>query len=51
MLLEDDALFQCQVGAAENVAPIRSKNAQLSVYVPPADPFIVQVRNQIVKKC
>ena len=42
VLLEDDALFQCQVGAAEGIAPIRSRNAQLTVYVPPEDPFIVQ---------
>ena len=41
-MLEDDALFQCQVGAAEGVAPIRSQNAQLTVYVPPEDPYIVQ---------
>ena len=45
MLLEDDALFQCQVGAADGVAPIRSRNAQLTVYVPPEDPFIVQVKH------
>ena len=42
VLLEDDALFQCQVGAADGVAPIRSQNAQLTVYVPPENPFIVQ---------
>ena len=30
------------MGAAEGVAPIRSQNAQLTVYVPPEDPFIVQ---------
>ena len=42
VLLEDDALFQCQVGAADTVAPIRSRNAQLTVYVPPEDPYIVQ---------
>ena len=42
VLLEDDALFQCQVGAAEGVAPIRSRNAQLTVYVPPEDPYIVE---------
>ena len=35
-------MFQCQVGAAEGVAPIRSQNAQLTIYVPPEDPFIVQ---------
>ena len=42
VLLEDDALFQCQVGAAEGIAPIRSRNAQLTVYVPPEDPYIVE---------
>ena len=33
-------MFQCQVGAADGVAPIRSRSAQLTVYVPPEDPFI-----------
>ena len=42
VLLEDDAIFQCQVGAADEVAPIRSENAQLTVYVPSDDPYIVQ---------
>ena len=42
VLLEDDAMFQCQVGAADGVAPIRSRSAQLTVYVPPEDPFIEQ---------
>ena len=42
VLLEDDAQFQCQVGAADGVAPIRSQNAQLTVYVPPENPYIVQ---------
>lgn len=42
ILLEDDAMFQCQVGAADGVRPIRSKFAKLTVYVPPGDPFIVQ---------
>ena len=42
VLLEDDADFQCQVGAADGVAPIRSQNAQLTVYVPPENPYIVQ---------
>lgn len=40
--MEDDALFQCQVGASDGVAPIRSQNAQLTVYVPPEDPYILQ---------
>lgn len=38
--LEDDARFQCQVGAAEGVAPIRSRYATLSVLVPPEPPVI-----------
>ena len=40
MRLEDDAEFQCQVGAAENVAPIRSEYAKLIVLVPPDPPQI-----------
>lgn len=39
--LEDDATFQCQVGAADGVAPIRSKDAVLTVTVPPEFPDIV----------
>ena len=35
-------LCTLQVGAADGVAPVRSRNAHLTVYVPPADPFIVQ---------
>ena len=38
--LEDDARFQCQVGAAEGVTPIRSRYAQLTVLVPPDPPMI-----------
>ena len=41
VLLEDDAVFQCQVGAAEGVAPIRSKDATLTVTVPPEPPVIL----------
>ena len=37
-------MFQCQVGAADGVRPIRSKFAKLTVYVPPSDPYIVQGR-------
>ncbi|XP_071037623.1 irregular chiasm C-roughest protein isoform X2 [Parasteatoda tepidariorum] len=40
--LEDDALFQCQVGAADGVNGIRSRNAAFTVYVPPEPPKIVQ---------
>lgn len=41
--LEDDARFQCQVGAAEEgrVAPIRSRYATVTVLVPPEPPVIV----------
>lgn len=39
--LEDDAVYQCQVGAADGVAPIRSKDAKLTVQVPPEPPVIV----------
>ncbi|TRY67516.1 hypothetical protein TCAL_05884 [Tigriopus californicus] len=38
--LEDDARFQCQVGAAEGVKPIRSRYASLTVLVPPDPPLI-----------
>lgn len=40
MSLEDDARFQCQVGAAEGVKPIRSRYAALTVLVPPDPPLI-----------
>ena len=37
--LEDDARFQCQIGAAEKgIAPIRSRYATLTVLVPPNRP-------------
>ena len=41
--LEDDARFQCQVGAADEgrVAPIRSRYATVTVLVPPEPPVIV----------
>ncbi|XP_064650487.1 kin of IRRE-like protein 1 isoform X3 [Lineus longissimus] len=38
--LEDDAMYQCQVGATENTAGIRSRNAVLSVLLPPDRPTI-----------
>ena len=38
--LDDDAQFQCQVGAAEGVAPIRSSFANLTVMVVPEAPVI-----------
>jgi len=43
-MLEDDALFECQVANAPgNVSAIRSKVAKLTVLVPPEPPYIVQV--------
>ncbi|XP_040583429.1 irregular chiasm C-roughest protein [Lepeophtheirus salmonis] len=41
VMLEDDAKFQCQVGAARGVAPIRSQFATLTVTVPPQEPEII----------
>ena len=41
VLLEDDATFQCQVGAADGISPIRSRDAILTVNVPPQSPIIV----------
>ena len=41
MTLEDDAQFQCQVGAAPGVEPIRSEYATLEVRVTPEPPTIV----------
>lgn len=41
MLLEDDSVFQCQVGASDGVAPIRSRDAVLTVNVPPERPIII----------
>ena len=40
--LEDDAQFQCQVGAAPGVAPVRSRYARLTVTVRPEPPVILQ---------
>lgn len=41
--LEDDAVFQCQVGAGRGgSSAIRSKDAKLTVLVPPDPPVIVQ---------
>merc|ERR1719150_3603050 len=48
--LEDDAQFQCQVGAAPGVAPVRSRYARLTVTVRPEPPVILaeeaEVRTQ-----
>lgn len=40
--LEDDARFQCQVGAADGVMGIRSRDAVLTVHVPPDPPTIAE---------
>ncbi len=41
MALEDDAVFQCQVGALDSVHGIRSRSASFTVQVPPEAPVIV----------
>ncbi|XP_076311007.1 irregular chiasm C-roughest protein-like isoform X2 [Tachypleus tridentatus] len=40
--LDDDATYQCQVGAAQGVKGIRSESATLVVYVPPSAPRILE---------
>ncbi|UYV83129.1 KIRREL [Cordylochernes scorpioides] len=40
--LEDDAVFQCQVGASNGIKGIRSRTAQFTVFVPPEPPQIIQ---------
>ncbi|XP_045122993.1 irregular chiasm C-roughest protein-like isoform X2 [Portunus trituberculatus] len=40
VLLEDDALYQCQVSASSGVPGIRSNTARLTVYVPPDPPKV-----------
>ena len=40
MKLEDDAVFQCQVGAGDGVPAIRSNKVQVTVYVPPEPPRV-----------
>ena len=42
VMMEDDAVFQCQVGAAPGVEPVRSRYATLTVTTPPAPPTIIQ---------
>ena len=42
VMMEDDAVFQCQVGAAPGVEPVRSRYATLTVTTPPAPPTIMQ---------
>lgn len=39
--LEDDAVFQCQVGAVDGVLGIRSRSATFTVQVQPEPPVIV----------
>ncbi|CAG2117605.1 unnamed protein product, partial [Medioppia subpectinata] len=46
VLLEDDAVFQCQVGASDGVRGIRSRSASFTVFAPPELPVIVQARAQ-----
>ena len=46
MALEDDAIFQCQVGASEGVRGIRSRSATFTVFVAPELPIIVESRAQ-----
>ncbi|XP_071544918.1 irregular chiasm C-roughest protein-like isoform X2 [Panulirus ornatus] len=40
VLLEDDALYQCQVSASDGVPGIRSHTARLTVHVPPEPPRV-----------
>ncbi|XP_022247777.1 irregular chiasm C-roughest protein-like [Limulus polyphemus] len=40
--LDDDAEFQCQVGAVEGIKGIRSTTAVVTVFVPPEPPIILQ---------
>jgi len=40
--IEDDAIYQCQVGASGEANPIRSGPARLKVMVPPGVPRILQ---------
>ena len=42
MSIEDDAIYQCQVGASGEANPIRSGPARLKVMVPPGVPRILQ---------
>ena len=44
--LEDDAQFQCQVGASDGVRGIVSRVATVTVYVPPEAPVIAE--NEII---
>ncbi|XP_022699777.1 irregular chiasm C-roughest protein-like isoform X2 [Varroa jacobsoni] len=40
--LEDDAMYQCQVGAYDGVKGIRSRTAHFTVYAPPKPPKILR---------
>ncbi|XP_054169290.1 irregular chiasm C-roughest protein-like [Oppia nitens] len=44
--LEDDAVFQCQVGASDGIRGIRSRSATFTIFAPPEHPVIVQSRAQ-----
>ena len=48
--LEDDGRFQCQVGATDDVSPIRSRYATLSVLTPPQPPVITSGPKMILKE-
>ena len=39
--LEDDAVFQCQVGALDGILGIRSRSSAFTVQMPPEAPVIV----------
>ena len=39
--LDDNARFQCQIGAADGIKPIRSQYATLTVLVPPEPPKLM----------
>jgi len=48
--LEDDAKFQCQVGATDSALPIRSHYATLQVLSPPQPPVITAGPKMILKE-
>ena len=48
--LEDDAKFQCQVGATDSASPIRSRYATLQVLSPPQPPVITAGPKMILKE-
>jgi len=48
--LDDDAKFQCQVGATEHVGPIRSKYAIVKVFASPQPPIITAGPSLILRE-